>query len=75
MSDNDARTPENDDFGASVSNIPDSDVIETRGNVIGGGTTTIVDADPNTPGNNPSEDPAPTAAGRGATDHDRSKDA
>lgn len=74
MSDNDAQTPENDDFGANVSNFPDSDVIETRGNVIGGGTTTVVDADPSTPGNNASEDPFPTAAGPEATDHDRSKD-
>lgn len=49
-------TDQDDAMGRTVYNMPDSDVIETRDNTTGGGTTSV----PNVPGNNPSLNPGTT---------------
>jgi len=53
-------TDQDDAAGRTVYNMPDSDVIETVGNTTGVGTTTVPDALPDVPGNNPSPNPGTT---------------
>ncbi len=53
-------TDQDDAMGRTVYNMPDSDVIETRDNTTGGGTTSVPDALPDVLGNNPSVNPGTT---------------